>query len=223
MSGSQKALLFDIDGTLADTDALHLQAFNQIFAPRGHVFDRARASKELMGFSNASIGERFLSEEPPERRLAIMDEKEAAFRRLVAGKIAPLPGLMPLLARADQAGVPMVAVTNAPRLNAEMLLAGLGISDRFRRVVIGDELSHGKPHPMPYLEGLRAVNAAARFSVAFEDSRSGVLAASAAGIATIGIRTSLGHADLIEAGALATAENFDDPKLIDLVAATMNW
>ena len=223
MPGSEKALLFDIDGTLADTDALHLQAFNQIFGPRGHVFDRARASKELMGFSNASIGERFLPDEPPQRRLAIMDEKEAAFRKLVDGKIKPLPGLMPLLARADRAGVPMVAVTNAPRLNAEMLLAGLGISDRFKRVVIGDELSHGKPHPMPYLEGLRAVNAAAKFSVAFEDSRSGVQAASAAGIATIGIRTSLGHADLIEAGALTTAENFDDPGLIDLVAATMNW
>jgi HAD superfamily hydrolase (TIGR01509 family) len=223
MPNSEKALLFDIDGTLADTDALHLQAFNQIFGPRGHVFDRARASKELMGFSNASIGERFLPDEPPQSRLAIIEQKEAAFRKLVAGKIEPMPGLMRLLARADQAGVPMVAVTNAPRLNAEMLLAGLGISDRFKRVVIGDELSHGKPHPMPYLEGLRAVNAAAKFSVAFEDSRSGVQAASAAGIATVGMRTSLGHADLIEAGALTTAENFDDPELIDLVAATMNW
>ena len=223
MPNSEKALLFDIDGTLADTDALHLAAFNQIFGPRGHVFDRARASKELMGFSNASIGERFLPEEPPARRLAIMDEKEAAFRSLVAGKITPLPGLMRLLARADQACVPMVAVTNAPRLNAEMLLAGLGISDRFKAIVIGDELTHGKPHPMPYLEGLRAVNASAKSCLAFEDSRSGILAASAAGIATVGIRTSLGHADMIEAGAFTTAENFDDPELIDLVATTMKW
>src|SRR5450631_3653115 len=103
-----KALLFDIDGTLADTDALHLQAFNQIFRPRGHVFDRARAAKELLGFSNASIGDRFLPNEPPERREAIMGEKEAAFRRLVPGKIQPMPGLMALLARADQASIPMV-------------------------------------------------------------------------------------------------------------------
>ncbi len=223
MAGSAKALLFDIDGTLADTDALHLQAFNQVFGPRGHIFDRARAARELMGFSNASIAERFLPDEPPERRLAIIDEKEAAFRSLVAGKIRPLPGLMPLLARADRAGVPMVAVTNAPRLNAEMLLAGLGITERFKRVVIGDELAHGKPHPMPYLEGLRAVNAAAKFCLAFEDSRSGVQAASAAGIATVGMRTSLGHADLIEAGAFTTAQDFDDPDLLNLVAATMKW
>ena len=108
----------------------------------------------------------------------------------------------------------MVAVTNAPRLNAEMLLAGLGITDRFKALVIGDELAHGKPHPMPYLEGLRAVSAAAALSVAFEDSRSGIQSASAAGIATIGIRTSLGHADMVAAGAVTTAANFDDPELV---------
>ena len=104
-----------------------------------------------------------------------------------------------------------------------MLLAGLGISDRFKAIVIGDELAHGKPHPMPYLHGLRAVNAAATLCLAFEDSRSGIQSASAAGIATIGIRTSLGHADMIEAGAFTTAENFDDPELLDRVAAAMNW
>jgi hypothetical protein len=52
-----KALLFDIDGTLANTDPLHLKAFNQVLGPRGHVFDHARFSKELQGFSNASIGQ----------------------------------------------------------------------------------------------------------------------------------------------------------------------
>jgi beta-phosphoglucomutase-like phosphatase (HAD superfamily) len=104
-----------------------------------------------------------------------------------------------------------------------MMLSGLGIAHRFKAVVIGDELAHGKPHPLPYLEALRAVQAAAHLSLAFEDSRSGIQSASAAGIATIGIRTSLGHADMVEAGALTTAGSFDDPELIELVAATMNW
>lgn len=220
---SEKALLFDIDGTLADTDALHVEAFNQIFGPRGHVFDRARASKELMGFSNVSIAARFLTDEQPEHQVAIMAEKEAAFRKLASGKIQPLAGLMALLARADRAGIPMVAVTNAPRPNAEMMLSGLGITHRFKAVVIGDELAHGKPHPLPYLEALRAVNAVPDLSLAFEDSRSGIQSASAAGITTIGMRTSLGHTDLVEAGALTTAENFDDPELVKLVAAKMSW
>jgi phosphoglycolate phosphatase len=222
-NGSGKALLFDIDGTLADTDGLHLQAFNQVFGPRGHVFDRARASKELQGFSNASIGERFLPDEPPERQATIMAEKEAAFRSLASGRIQPLPGLMALLALADRANIPMVAVTNAPRVNADMMLTGLGIVDRFKAIVIGDELAHGKPHPLPYLEGMRAVGAAPERSLAFEDSRSGVQSAVAARIAAVGMRTSLGHADLVAEGAVMTADTFDDPQLIELVATTMNW
>jgi HAD superfamily hydrolase (TIGR01509 family) len=223
MQESGRALLFDIDGTLADTDALHLEAFNRVLGPRGHSFDHARFGKELQGFSNVSISARFLAEEPPQRQAAIMDEKEATFRELVAGQIQPVPGLMTLLALADRAGVPMVAVTNAPRLNAEMLLTGLGIMDRFKALVIGDELAHGKPHPMPYLEGLRAVDATPTLSVAFEDSRSGIQSASAAGIATIGIRTSLAHADLIAAGAVMTAKSFEDPELTKLVGATLRW
>ena len=219
----QSALLFDIDGTLADTDALHLEAFNLVLGPRGHVFDHTRFTRELQGFSTASISERFLADEPPNRQLAIMEEKEATFRKLVLGRIKPTPGLMSLLSRADQANIPMVAVTNAPRLNAEMLLAGLGITHRFKAIVIGDELQHGKPHPMPYLEGLRAVDATPNASVAFEDSRSGVKSASAAGIGTAGIRTSLGHAELIEAGALLTAKDFDDPKLMKWISTVVNW
>src|SRR5712671_484003 len=223
MPASGKVLLFDIDGTLTDTDALHLEAFNEVLGPRGHVFDHARFTRELQGFSNASISERFLADEPPQRQATIIGEKEEAFRKLVAGQIQPVPGLMTLLARADRANIPMVAVTNAPRLNAEMLLSGLGIMHRFKAVVLGDQLPHGKPHPMPYLEGLRAVGAAADRSVAFEDSRSGIKSASAAGIATVGIRTSLSDADMIEAGAVLTARTFEDPELLRLVAATMNW
>lgn len=218
-----KALLFDIDGTLADTDPLHLAAFNRVLGPHGHVFDHARFGKELQGFSNASIAERFLSHEPAERRVSILGEKERIFRELVSGQIAPVPGLLDLLDRADRTGVAMVAVTNAPRPNAELLLSGLGIAHRFKAVVIGDELAHGKPHPLPYLEGLRLAGASAGAALAFEDSRSGVQSATAAGIATIGMRTGLSHADLVAAGAVASARAFDDPELIRLVASAMAW
>ena len=63
------ALLFDIDGTLADTDALRLDAFNRIFAPHGHRFDHARFARDLQGFSMASIRECFLGAETADRQL----------------------------------------------------------------------------------------------------------------------------------------------------------
>lgn len=210
-------MLFDIDGTLADTDALHLQAFNAVFGPYGHVFDRARAARELLGRSNLSISAQFLPDQPPERRAAVMAQKEEVFRSLAAGAVQPLPGLMALLDRAAAAAIPVVAVTNAPRANAELILHGLGLMDRFRAVVIGDELPHGKPHPLPYLEGMRAVGAAPDRSLAFEDSRAGITAANAAGLVTVGMRSNLGHDDLIAAGAALTAAAFDEPEVLALV------
>jgi beta-phosphoglucomutase-like phosphatase (HAD superfamily) len=59
MPSGPARLLFDIDGTLADTDSLHLEAFNQVLGPRGHVFDHGHFTRELQGFSTASISERF--------------------------------------------------------------------------------------------------------------------------------------------------------------------
>jgi phosphoglycolate phosphatase len=221
MAGHAKALLFDIDGTLIDTDALHLEAFNRVFGPRGHVFDRARFTKELQGFAMASIRERFLSGEPVERQLAIMEEKEAVFRDLAKGGLQPMPGLMALLARADRANVPMAAVTNAPRLNAEMMLAALGITHRFKALVIGDELEHGKPHPLPYATALRELGATAEASLAFEDSSAGTRSATGAGVATVGILTSHSHDDMIAAGAVITAKDFEDGNLLALVEAKL--
>ena len=212
------ALLLDIDGTLVDTDRLHLQAFNDVFGPLGHRFDATRFKAELQGFSIAAIIARFFAAETEERGRAIMDEKEAAFRKLAQAGLEPLPGLIAVLARADASGLPMAAVTNAPRANADLLLGALGIRQRFKAVILGDELPHGKPHPLPYLEGLRALGARADRSVAFEDSASGVASASAAGITTVGIMTSLTDRELRAAGAHATATDYRDPALLDLIA-----
>jgi beta-phosphoglucomutase-like phosphatase (HAD superfamily) len=97
------------------------------------------------------------------------------------------------------------------------MLAGLGITHRFKALVIGDELAHGKPHPMPFLEGMRAIGAKPEVSVAFEDSRAGVQSATAAGLATVGIRTSVSHADLVAAGAVTSAADFGDTALVQMV------
>lgn len=210
-------LLFDIDGTLVDTDALHLDAFNQSFAPFGQHFDATRYKAELQGMSLAAIRQRFLSHLPVERQIAILDDKEALFRSMAASQLTPLPGLLALLDAADNAGLPMVAVTNAPRANAELMLGGLGIRGRFRAVILGDELEHGKPHPMPYSEGLRALGAVPELSVAFEDSRTGVASATGAGIATVGILTGLNREEMRTAGAAIAAHDYEDEALLDFI------
>jgi phosphoglycolate phosphatase len=211
------ALLFDIDGTLADTDPLHLEAFNRTFAPFGHHFDKARFALELQGKANEAIAARFVPHLPPDEQNAIMASKEALFRALARTQIHAVPGLFALLDLADSHAIPMAAVTNAPRPNADLILNGLGIYNRFKVIVIGDELAHGKPHPLPYLEGLRLLGATAAHSMAFEDSRTGIASATAAGLATIGIRTSLAPADMQAAGAIISADSYDDPAVLAMI------
>jgi len=214
-------LLFDIDGTLVESDPLHLEAFNRAFAPYGHRFDRERFGRELQGMANEAIGARFLPDETPERRWEIMMAKEALFRDLASAGVAPVHGLFALLDWADAQGLPAVAVTNAPRPNAELLLDSIGVRMRFKGIVIGDELEHGKPHPLPYLEGLRLLGADPANCVAFEDSRTGIRSATAAGITTIGIATGLEPAQLTAAGAALGSRDFSDETLLGLVAATV--
>lgn len=211
-------LLFDIDGTLVESDPLHLEAFNRAFAPYGHHFDRERFGRELQGLANEAIGAKFLPGETPERQWDIMMAKEALFRELASEGIEPVHGLFALLDWADAQGLPMVAVTNAPRANAELLLNSVGARNRFKGLVIGDELEYGKPHPLPYLEGLRILGVDATNCVAFEDSRTGIASATAAGITTIGMATGLTPEQLVAAGAIMGAHDYTDQRLLDLVA-----
>lgn len=216
------ALLFDIDGTLADTDPLHLEAFNRTFAPYGHRFDKARFALELQGLANAAIAARFVPHLPAAAGMDVLAGKEVIFRDLARTAVHAVPGLFDLLDLADAIGLPMAAVTNAPRANADLILDGLGIRHRFKAIVIGEELAHGKPHPLPYLEGLRLLGADATHSVAFEDSRTGIASATAAGLATVGIRTSLSHEDMIAAGAVMSVEGYNEPELRSFIEARIS-
>ena len=214
---SRAALLFDIDGTLADTDPLHLEAFNRAFAPYGESFDKARFSLELQGLANEAIARRFVPHLSPAAGMDVLRGKEATFRELARTSIHAVPGLFDLLDLADAMGLPVAAVTNAPRANADLILDSLHIRNRFKALVIGEELAHGKPHPLPYLEGLRLTGGDPANSVAFEDSRTGIASATGAGIATMGMMTGLTEAQLLEAGASLAAPDYADPALLAFI------
>jgi HAD superfamily hydrolase (TIGR01509 family) len=211
-------LLFDLDGTLVDTDALHLRAYQALLARFGRGIDLAEFRTRIMGFANADIAAAYFPELDAAGQAAISAEKESLFRASLRA-LTPTPGLLALLDRAEAAGWAMAVVTNAPRANAEAMLGGLGLAGRFAHIVIGDELDHGKPHPLPYLTGLRLSGGDARRALAFEDSPSGVRSAMAAGIETVGMLSGLGAAALHEAGARHVIVDFADPALAALLAA----
>lgn len=212
------ALLFDLDGTLIDSDPDHLVAFQQVFAPYGIALDRALYTSHIMGASNAMIGDRFLAHLSANERDAVFEAKEAAYRDRL-GAATPTLGAAELLAYAAARGLPCAVVTNAPRANAVKALAAIGLAEHLPILVIGGELARAKPDPLPYLTALELTGASAERSVAFEDSLSGVRAAVAAGLAVVGVTTGLRAERLVEQGAAFGVTDFRDPRIFELIAA----
>jgi HAD superfamily hydrolase (TIGR01509 family) len=217
MTRPSGALLFDIDGTLADTDPLHIRAFNIMLERFGREIGHEEYLRRVMGFTNAEIMLDFFPDMPVAEHRALTDFKEATFRRLVASELKPTAGLIELMDWADGAGLPMAAVTNAPTANAELMLTGLGIKQRFRTVVIGDELPRGKPDPLPYLVAGERLGIDCAACVAFEDSRSGMRSASGAGAFSIGVMSSLPEEELTKVGARFAVKDFTDARLRPLL------
>ncbi|AZL68483.1 HAD family hydrolase [Pseudomonas oryziphila] len=211
------ALLFDLDGTLTDTDTLHLQAFRQLL----HDYDGRELTQEqfdlqVSGRSNGLLFADLFPQADAAQRQALAERKEALFREL-SPSLEPLPGLLRLLDHAQQHAVGVCVVTNAPRLNAEHMLAAMGLNGRFEHVLVADELARPKPDPLPYLTGLQRLQAEAGQALAFEDSLPGVKAASDAGIYTVGLATTQTAERLHEAGARLVIDDFNDPRLWALI------
>jgi HAD superfamily hydrolase (TIGR01509 family) len=210
------ALLFDLDGTLVDSDAGHLVAFQRVFAPHGISLGEADYVTRIMGASNEMIGSDFLPHLTPEAREETLAQKEAAYREGL-GAIEAIAGASALLDFADVKGLSRAVVTNAPRANVEIVLRAIGLGDRLPICVIGAELPRSKPDPLPYLTALERTGAEAERSVAFEDSLSGVRAAVAAGLAVVGLTTSLDAARLMSVGAAIAVDDFTDPRIFELI------
>ena len=210
------SLLFDLDGTIVETDHLHFDAFKSVFTPYGVEVDWDIYTSRVMGKNNPEIAADFLPHVPASEHAAIMDRKETAYRERLHA-IESASGLLALLNWADHEGIPCAVVTNAPRLNADAVLAMLDLRHRFKVLVIGPELQQAKPHPLPYLTALEALGADAARSVGFEDSRSGIASAAAAGLGVVGLTSSLDPGVLTGAGAHIAGRDFTDPAILDFV------
>ncbi len=214
------SLLFDLDGTLVDTDRLHFQAYQILLSRFNRSISIELYKSRIMGASNSNIMEHLFPDLTVDQHRELAQAKEILFRNQV-GVLEPTPGLMQLLDWAAQENIEVAVVTNAPRDNAELMLHGLGLGRFIERLVIGDELPRGKPDPFPYVTGLQMIAGHPTRALAFEDSLSGVQSASSAGIYTFGIGSGLPPISLIEAGASEVIADFNDSGLWDLLRATV--
>jgi HAD superfamily hydrolase (TIGR01509 family) len=211
-----RALLFDLDGTLAETDSLHLPTWVDALQPYGVEVDEEFYRDRISGRSTAEIVRELLPDLTDEQGRSIGEAKEASFRERVS-ELEPLPGLVDFVIQGRDLGMRIALVTNAPEENVETILLALKLRDFFDVVVLADEVEAVKPDPAPYRAALEKISVPAEVALAFEDSVSGISSSVAAGIPTVGIASSQDPEKLLGAGAFVTAQDFTDPRLRTLI------
>lgn len=211
-----RALLFDLDGTLAETDSLHLPTWVDVLRPHGIEVDEEFYKENISGRSNSKVVEDLLPDLPAEDGQDLADAKESSFRER-AGELEPLPGLLDFMEDAKRRGLSLALVTNAPEENVEAILLALELGAFFDKVVLSDEVGLVKPDPAPYKAALEKLGIAPEEALAFEDSTSGIASAVGAGIPTVGIASTQAPETLEKAGAFMVEEDFADPELLKLL------
>jgi HAD superfamily hydrolase (TIGR01509 family) len=209
-------LLFDLDGTLALTNAWHEVAWREVLQEHGVSLSPEGYANEISGRSNAEIVGRLLPHLTQPRAEQVWNTKEARFRQLAKGLLAPA-GLRELVTWAQAERLRVGVVTNAPRANAAHVIADLELEGVFDCVVAVEDVVHPKPDPEPYLLGAQRLGVAPKRCLAFEDSPSGVRAAVAAGMEVVGLLTGHEPHQLLDAGATRVARNFSDEPVQQLL------
>ena len=206
------AVLFDLDGTLANTDPLHYKTWQEILRDYGLEIDQAFYKAHISGRLNPVIIQDLLPQLSLEEGQQLADHKEACFRE-IGLTLTPLAGLVDLLAWIDTQGLKTAVVTNAPRENVKFVLEVLKLGDSFDAVVLAEEAIAGKPDPASYQLVLSQLGISPKDAITFEDSPSGIHAAVGAGIYTIGVASTHEPKDLLEAGAAIVIPDFTEHQL----------
>lgn len=207
-----KALLFDLDGTLAETDSVHHPTWADLLRPHGYDVDWAFFQERLSGRLNPDIVADLLPDVSEEEGLAMVEAKEADFRERAAA-LEPLPGLVDFVEWGRKRGLQIALVTNAPKENVLAVLRSLALEEAFDTIVLADDVGAGKPDPAPYLAALDALGVRAGEALAFEDSPSGIASSTGAGVPTIGVASTQEPGKLGRLGVALVVHDFTDPEL----------
>ncbi len=218
------AVIFDFDGIIVDTEPLHYRAFQVILEPLGLGYAWEEYVALYMGFDDRDafreayrVHGRTLDDHELE---LLIDRKAAAFQEIIAGGVAPYPGVVELIDSINGT-LPLALCSGALRSDILPILEGLGLSDAFDVMVTAEEVSASKPDPASY--ALAVERLAAVFPdqgilpgrcVAIEDTPAGIASATGAGIPVIAVTNSYPAEKLT--GALKIVDSLSGFTLADL-------
>lgn len=186
-----RAVLWDNDGVLVDTELAFFEVTRAAFARLGLTLTKEVWGSQYLGQGRTSREIATSLGGDPSRIPAVLEERNQQFRQVLLAKPAPVrPQVREVLARL--AGrVDLAMVTGCDREQLELVHRTTGLLKFFRIIVTSSDCAHAKPHPEPYLAALGALGVAPGDCVAIEDTPRGLAAACAAGISCVVVPTEL--------------------------------
>ncbi len=216
------AVVFDFDGVLADTEGLHLRAFQDVFTLRGWTLGQAAYFERYLGFDDRDLVRAFAIDFKlvlkPGDEDVLVAAKARAYETRGAGGAVLFPGAPAAIARLG-ARYRLGIASGSMRAEIEAVLGTAGVARAFQIIIGADDVARSKPAPDPYLQAVAKLGVPAGRAVAIEDSRWGLASARAAGLRTIGITTSYPAATLASADAVVASL---DEITVEVIEALLN-
>lgn|SRR5574341_935626 len=200
-----KALIFDFDGLILETEIPDYQAWQEVYRERGVELPMSvwsgvvGSSLATAGFDPLTYLERLIGR--PVDRADIMERRERRYLEFVAEQPI-MPGVEAVLDEAKQLGLALAIASSSPYSWVGGNLDRLGLLGRFDVIKTADDVERTKPDPALYLAALKALAVGPHEAIVFEDSPNGVTAAKRVGIFTVAVPTEmtaaldLSHADM---------------------------
>ena len=197
-----EAVLWDLDGVIADTGDYHYGAWQDVFGKKGVTFTKEDFMRHFGQRHDTIIKFALGDGLSPEEFDTVTEEKQQEYRRVVAENIRALPGAIELIKSLNNHNIKTAIASSAPVENIDIIIKGLKIQDSFQAIAHGTEVDEGKPSPQIFQLAAGKLNVEPGNCVVIEDAIAGVTAAKTAGMKCVAVTNShpvdkLQKADLI--------------------------
>lgn len=216
MTAPIRAVVFDLDGLMFDTEALFFRVSCEMLAARGRTFT-PQIMNAMLGRRSADAGHALktmtgLSESVEE----LLEDVRQRFYAEMDTAVHPTPGLIALLDHLGRARLPLAVATSSHHAYAERLLVHHRLASRFQFVLAAEDVTQGKPNPEIYARAIDRFGVAAPSVLVLEDSPAGVQAGRGAGAFVVAVPHGHSPVDALRAANLIVPR-LDDPALLALI------
>lgn len=186
-SPAVKAVVFDLDGLMFNTEELYIDVGTELLRRRGKTFGQELLDK-MMGRPSAVALQLMIDEHGLEATVeGLLAETDEIFPEILRTRLAPMPGLLELLAALEHYNLPKAIATSSRRAFVDRVLTPFGFHPRFSFILTSEDIVHGKPHPEIYLQAAERHGVAPQEMLVLEDSQNGCRAAVAAGAVAVAV------------------------------------